>query len=53
LGATPPACRRLTLSGTGGVGKIRLAQQLGAKLLGHHPHGVWLAERLSLRSAKG
>lgn len=36
--------RLLTLTGSGGVGKSRLAVQLAADLLDEHPDGVWLVE---------
>jgi predicted ATPase/DNA-binding winged helix-turn-helix (wHTH) protein len=36
--------RLITLTGSGGVGKTRLALEAGAQLLGHFPDGVWLAE---------
>jgi predicted ATPase/transcriptional regulator with XRE-family HTH domain len=36
--------RLLTLIGTGGTGKTRLAVQVVAGLLDHYPQGVWLAE---------
>jgi predicted ATPase len=36
--------RLLTLTGTGGCGKTRLALQAAAEALGDHPDGVWLAE---------
>ncbi|MFD1936781.1 BTAD domain-containing putative transcriptional regulator [Nonomuraea mangrovi] len=36
--------RLVTLTGTGGVGKTRLAVELGARLLGEVPDGVWLVE---------
>lgn len=36
--------RLLTLVGTGGVGKTRLAMQIGADLLEQYPDGVWLVE---------
>ena len=34
----------LTLFGSGGVGKTRLALQVGAEVLDHNPDGVWLAD---------
>ena len=36
--------RLLTLFGSGGVGKTRLAMQVGAELLDNYPDGVWLAD---------
>jgi len=36
--------RLLTIVGSGGVGKTRLAVQVGADLLDHYPDGVWLAD---------
>jgi non-specific serine/threonine protein kinase len=36
--------RLVTLTGSGGVGKTRLALEAGAQLLDHFPNGVWLAE---------
>lgn len=36
--------RLLTLTGPGGVGKSRLALELGQALLGRFPDGVWLVE---------
>jgi predicted ATPase len=36
--------RLVTLTGTGGVGKTRLALQIAQNLLGDFPDGVWLVE---------
>ncbi len=38
----------VTLTGTGGAGKTRLALQVAADLLDTYPDGVWLAELASL-----
>ena len=38
------AARVVTLTGVGGVGKTRLAVQIGAKVLPHYRDGVWLVE---------
>ncbi|NSW58624.1 MAG: tetratricopeptide repeat protein [Armatimonadetes bacterium] len=43
--------RLLTLTGAGGVGKSRLAAQVGADLLHEFPDGVWLAELAPLTDA--
>jgi predicted ATPase/DNA-binding SARP family transcriptional activator len=36
--------RLVTLTGTGGTGKTRLALEAGARMVGRFPDGVWLAE---------
>jgi predicted ATPase/class 3 adenylate cyclase len=36
--------RLITLVGAGGVGKTRLAAQLGAEVLDHFPDGVWISD---------
>ncbi|MFD0167113.1 BTAD domain-containing putative transcriptional regulator [Streptomyces decoyicus] len=36
--------RLVTLTGAGGSGKTRLAEQLAGSLAGEHPDGIWIAE---------
>jgi len=36
--------RLVTLVGSGGVGKTRIAMQVGADLLDHYPDGVWFVD---------
>jgi predicted ATPase/class 3 adenylate cyclase/DNA-binding CsgD family transcriptional regulator len=40
--------RLVTLSGVGGVGKTRLALEVGAELAGEFPDGVWVVELASV-----
>jgi len=42
------ANRIVTLTGSGGAGKTRLALQVGVDCLGQFPHGVWLTELASI-----
>ena len=44
LRAQLASARLLSLVGTGGVGKTRLAMQLAAESLTHFPDGVWLVD---------
>ena len=36
--------RLLTLTGSGGTGKTRLALEMAMHLLGEYPHGIWLVD---------
>ncbi|HEX6033474.1 MAG TPA: adenylate/guanylate cyclase domain-containing protein, partial [Anaerolineales bacterium] len=42
------SARLVTLTGSGGTGKTRLSQEVGAQTLTNFPHGVWLVELASL-----
>ena len=42
------SARLVTLTGSGGTGKTRLSQEVGAQELINFPHGVWLMELASL-----
>ncbi|PZS26227.1 MAG: LuxR family transcriptional regulator, partial [Pseudonocardiales bacterium] len=44
IGASLQRGRLLTLTGTGGCGKTRLALQAAADAMDHHPDGVWWVE---------
>jgi Cdc6-like AAA superfamily ATPase len=43
-----PTTGLLTITGTGGVGKTRLALRVAADLIDQYPDGVWLAQLASL-----
>jgi Helix-turn-helix domain len=45
-----PETRLLTLTGSGGVGKTRLAQHMATRLLDAFSAGVWIAELASISS---
>jgi predicted ATPase/class 3 adenylate cyclase len=44
--------RLVTLFGAGGVGKTRLAAQLGAEVLDRFPDGVWIADLAQITDAE-
>jgi predicted ATPase/class 3 adenylate cyclase len=44
--------RLVTLTGTGGVGKTRLALAVAAELVDQYPDGVWLAELAALAESE-
>ncbi len=45
------ASRLVTLSGVGGVGKTRLALEVGAEVAGEFPDGVWIVDLASIGDA--
>ena len=44
--------RLVTLTGTGGVGKTRLALQVGEELLADYDDGIWFVELAPVSEAK-
>ena len=46
-----PMTNLLTLTGTGGSGKTRLALEVARELIGSYPDGVWLVELAALSDA--
>src|SRR5262245_50352280 len=48
-----PACRLLTLTGPGGIGKTRLALAIAAECATRKKHGVWFVNLAPLSSAEG
>jgi predicted ATPase/DNA-binding CsgD family transcriptional regulator len=54
LSGAPPVTRLVTLTGTGGVGKTRLAHEAATHLLrsGQFPDGVWLVELAPLANPR-
>jgi predicted ATPase/transcriptional regulator with XRE-family HTH domain len=44
--------RLVTLTGTGGCGKTRLAVEIAGRLLDEYPDGVWLVELAPIRDAQ-
>jgi len=45
--------RLLTLNGTGGTGKTRLAIEFGAQIINEFPDGIWLAELVTATDEVG
>ena len=45
------SARLVSLTGSGGTGKTRLSQEVGAQLLMEFPHGVWFIELAPLSDA--
>jgi predicted ATPase len=44
----PASGRLVTLTGPGGTGKTRLAQEVAADMVDHYPDGIWLVELADL-----
>jgi predicted ATPase len=49
----PTAGRLVTLTGPGGTGKTRLAQEVAADMVDHYPDGIWLVELADLNDGPG
>lgn len=47
-----PTCRLLTITGTGGVGKTRLAQEVALTLLDAFRDGVWLVDLTAVAACR-
>ncbi|WP_067972687.1 AfsR/SARP family transcriptional regulator [Nocardiopsis trehalosi] len=53
VGALLGSARLVTLTGSGGVGKTRLALETAAQAAANHPDGVWLVELAGLDRTAG
>ncbi len=47
-----PACHLLTVLGSGGIGKTRLAIEASRRAVGHFPQGVWFVDLAPLTTAE-
>ena len=52
VGALLSTSRLITLAGTGGSGKTRLAQEIGASVIENYPNGVWFIGLATLSDPK-
>ena len=52
VGALLSTARLVTLAGTGGSGKTRLAQEIGASVIENYPDGVWFIGLATLSDPK-
>jgi predicted ATPase len=53
ISAVLATSRLVTLAGSGGTGKTRLALQVAAEMLAEFPDGVWVVELAALTDAEG